>query len=92
MKFFYPAVIEKQNDGTYHATFPDLEQCEAFGNTLDDVLDRATDAAAAWIDVELQEEEPDLPSATDPADIPAGPDRFVRNILVNYKFTDGWDE
>ena len=92
MKFFYPAIIEKLSDGTYHATFPDLEQCEAYGSTLDDVLDRATDAASAWIEVELQEEEPDLPSATDPADISSGPDRFVRNILVNYKFTDGWDE
>ena len=92
MKFFYPALIKKLNDGTFHAVFPDLEQCEAYGDSLDDVLDRATDAAAAWIDVELQEEEPDLPSATDPADIPSGPDCFVRNILVNYKFTDGWDE
>ena len=92
MKFFYPALIEKLNNGTYHATFPDLEQCEAYGDSLDDVLDRATDAAAAWIDVELQEDEPELPSATDLADIPEGPGRFVRNILVNYKFTDGWDE
>lgn len=92
MKFFYPAVIEKMNNGTFHAVFPDLEQCEAFGDSLEDVLDRATDAAAAWIEVELQEEDPNLPSATDPADIPAGPDRFIRNILVNYKFTDGWDE
>ncbi len=92
MKFFYPVVIEKMNNGTFHAVFPDLEQCEAFGDSLEDVLDRATDAAAAWIEVELQEEDPNLPSATDPADIPAGPDRFIRNILVNYKFTDGWDE
>lgn len=92
MKFFYPAVIEKLNDGTYYASFPDLEQCEASGSTLEEVLDRATDAAASWIEVELQEEEPDLPSATDPADIPETPDRFVRIILVNYKFTDGWDE
>lgn len=92
MKFYYPAVISKLENGTFHAVFPDLEQCEAYGGTMDDVLDRAVDAAACWIGAELEEEEPDLPSATDPADLPCGPDETVRNILVNYRFYDGWDE
>ena len=92
MKFFYPAHIRKEADGSYHAVFPDLETCEARGDSLEDVLDRAVDAARDWIAVELEEDEPDLPSATDPADIPLGPDECVRNILINYKFSDGWDE
>ena len=92
MKFFYPAVIKKINEHSYHAVFPDLALCEAKGDSLEDVLDKATEAAASWIEVELQEEEPDLPSATDPVDIPLGPDEVVRIILVNHKFFDGWDE
>lgn len=92
MKFYYPAVIRKLNDGTFHAVFPDLEQCEAFGETLDDVLDHAIEAAASWISAELEEEEPLLPSATDPVDLMTDPDLIVRNILVNYRFTEGWEE
>ena len=35
MKFIYPAVFRKQENGGYHAFFPDLECCEAEGETLD---------------------------------------------------------
>ena len=92
MKFFYPTIIKQEADGRFHAVFPDLECCEAFGESLNDVLDRATDAAYGWIDAELQEDEPDLPCATDPADMDLSSDEIARMILVNYKFTDGWDE
>ena len=92
MKFYYPAVISKLNNGGYHAFFPDLEQCEACGDSLDDVLDHAMEAAFNWISAELEEDEPELPSASDPADLSPGPDRIIRNILVNYRFSDGWEE
>ena len=92
MKFYYPAVITPEQDGRYHAVFPDLETCEAFGDTLDEVLDEAVEAASCWIEAELAEEEPDLPSATDPVDIPLSSGAFVRNILVNYRFSEGWEE
>ena len=36
MKFIYPAVFKKKTDGGYAAYFPDLEFCEASGETLDD--------------------------------------------------------
>lgn len=35
MIFIYPAVFRKKEDGRYHAFFPDLECCEASGDTLD---------------------------------------------------------
>ena len=28
MRFIYPAIFEKKEDGTFHASFPDLEDCE----------------------------------------------------------------
>ena len=92
MKFYYPAVVRKEPDGRFHAVFPDLATCEAYGSSMDDVLDRAVDAARCWLEAELEEEEPDLPSAADPADIPIAPGETVRNILINYRFTDGWEE
>ena len=55
MKFIYPAVFKKKTDGGYAAYFPDLEFCEASGETLDDAIDNANEAARTWITVELEE-------------------------------------
>ena len=44
MKFIYPAVFKKKTDGGYAAYFPDLEFCEASGETLDDAIDNANEA------------------------------------------------
>ena len=49
MKFIYPAVFRKTEAGTYRAFFPDLECCYAEGDTLDEAIDRANDAAYDWI-------------------------------------------
>ena len=54
MKFIYPAVFRKKEDGGYDAHFPDLECCEASGETLDDAIDNANEAARTWITVELR--------------------------------------
>ena len=58
MKFIYPAVFRKKQDGGYHAWFPDLECCEASGETLDDAIDNANEACRNWITVELEEDTP----------------------------------
>ena len=92
MNFIYPAVFRKREDGQYHATFPDLACCEAVGDTLDDAIDNANEAARNWISVELEEEEPDMPCVSDLEDIPVGEGDIVRNISVNIRFYEGWDE
>ena len=70
MKFIYPAVFRKNEEGRYKAFFPDLACCEAEGDTLDDAIDNANEAAYNWI------------YAGD----------IVRNIQVNIRMYDGWDE
>ena len=70
MKFIYPAVFRKKEDGGYDAHFPDLECCEASGETLDDAIPHVSDLE----DIELAEDE------------------IVRNISVNIRFYEGWDE
>ena len=92
MNFIYPAVFRKGEDGKYHASFPDLECCEAVGGTLDDAIDNANDAARSWLSVELEEEEPELPCVSDMEDIPAEEGDIIRNISVNIRFYEGWDE
>ena len=92
MNFIYPAVFRKGEDGKYHASFPDLECCEAVGDTLDDAIDNANDAARSWLSVELEEEEPELPCVSDMEDIPAEEGDIIRNLSVNIRFYEGWDE
>lgn len=41
MKFIYPAVFKKTEDGRYRGTFPDLEGCFGEGDTLDDAIENA---------------------------------------------------
>lgn len=91
MKFIYPAIIRKTENGMFRADFPDLEDCSATGETIDEVLDNANEAAANWIVVEL-EMEGHLPSISDECDMHLKADEFVRNVCVTMRMTDGWDE
>lgn len=92
MKFYYPVIIRKQPDGSWYGSFPDLALCEAAGESEEDILDRAAEAAWNWIDLELSEEDPVLPPATDPVDIVLKENEQVREILINYRMTEGWEE
>lgn len=91
MKFIYPAVFRKAEDGTYTGFFPDLECCYAKGDTLDDAIDNANEAAYNWISLEL-EEDGELPSISDESDMELEEGDIVRNISVNIRFYEGWDE
>ena len=92
MKFIYPAVFTPAKDGGYTAVFPDLTGCTACGGTLEDAIEKANEAAAEWLTVELAEDEPEIPPVSELADIVLAEGQVVRNILVNYRFYEGWDE
>ncbi|HIZ73818.1 MAG TPA: type II toxin-antitoxin system HicB family antitoxin [Candidatus Mediterraneibacter stercoravium] len=92
MKFIYPAVFRKTDEGGYHAWFPDLECCEASGETLDDAIENANEACRNWITVELEEDDPLLPYVSDAEDIEIEEGDIIRNISVNIRFYEGWDE
>lgn len=92
MKFVYPAVFRKTKDGTFKGFFPDLEGCTGTGETLDDAIESANAAAFDWISLELSEDEPDMPSISDAEDIDLEEGDIVRNISVNIRLYEGWDE
>ncbi len=92
MKFIYPAVIKKQADGTFYGYLPDLKCCEAAGADLEDCLDNCNDAARDWLELELSEDDCDLPKVSDEADMHLKEGEFVRQISVNIRFYEGWDE
>ena len=92
MKFIYPAVFCRTENGIYEGYFPDLEGCFAKGDTLDECIDRANEAARDWISLELSEEDGELPPISEMSDLDLQKDDIVRNISVNIRFTEGWDE
>ncbi|MDO4344309.1 MAG: type II toxin-antitoxin system HicB family antitoxin [Eubacteriales bacterium] len=91
MRFVYPAVFHKTEKGTYAGFFPDLEDCRSEGETLDEAVDNANEAARDWITLEL-EENGILPSISDESDLSLGEEDIVRNIAVTIRLMDGWDE
>lgn len=92
MKFVYPAIIRQNDAGKFQAFFPDLQGCSSQGDTLEDVLDLASDALYNWLYAELTEEDGQLPHISEESDLTLKEGELVRNIAVNVRFTDGWDE
>ncbi|MCD8154351.1 MAG: type II toxin-antitoxin system HicB family antitoxin [Clostridiales bacterium] len=92
MRFIYPAVFRPEEDGKYRAFFPDLECCEAKGDTLEDAIENANAAAYDWIYTEITEFEGILPPVSDLSDIQLQDGEVVRNISVIIRVTEGWDE
>ena len=92
MKFIYPAVFRKTDNGTYKGFFPDLEDCFGEGETLDEAIEEANAAAYNWISLELDEDDCQLPPVSDADDLELEEGDIVRNISVNIRFSEGWDE
>lgn len=92
MKFIYPAIFCKTENGRYKGSFPDLEKCVGEGDTLDEAIENANAAAYDWISLELSEDDPQMPPISDPADLSLKEGDIVRNISVNIRFYEGWDE
>ena len=84
MKFTYPAVFHKTEQGTYEGYFPDLACCYAKEEAASDISDDET--------LELTEEEPDFPPVSDVADLGKSEGEIARNIAVNIRLFEGWDE
>ena len=91
MQFIYPAIIKEKENG-FHVRFPDLAMCEAEGDSLTEALDNAREAMEGWIRAELEEDDPQFPPLSDEEDLDLEEGEFVRNVLVIYRFYDGWDE
>ena len=90
MKFVYPAIFKPREDGGYHVVFPDLEQCYAEGDTLEEAIEHAKEAEATWISVEM-EDGTELPqsAAIDESKLEEG--SFVRSVSAIIKFVDDYD-
>ncbi len=92
MKFIYPVILKETEDKRFYASFPDLDGCEAYGDTIDEVMDNANEAAYTWIQTELEDEICVLPRVSDFSDLKLSDGETVRNVCVTMRFYEGWDE
>lgn len=74
-KFIYPAVFHREDDGTYLVTFPDLEGCLTYGDSLDEAFLMAGDALLAWLDAFK-----DAPAPSDIMSIKAGEGDLIQLV------------
>ncbi len=75
MKLIYPAVFHEDKDGIW-VEFPDLQGCQTYGETIQDVLDSAKEALEGYC-ITLLEEKHKLPSASDIKTIKPEKNAFV---------------
>jgi len=74
-KLIYPGIFYKE-DGSYWMEFPDLEGCQTFGDTLEEVFEGAKESLAAYC-VTLLEQQRSLNPPTDIYSIKPPDNAFV---------------
>lgn len=58
MKYVYPAIIQKEEDGGYSVVFPDLRGCATQGDSLYEALEMAEDVLNLWLCTMEEDGEP----------------------------------
>ncbi len=82
MKLIYPAIF-KQEDIGYSVVIPDLLGCCTQGDTLEEAIEMAEDAALGWLLTALEENE-NIPEASEIRDIDLeSEDEFVSLLLLD---------
>lgn len=81
MKLVYPACIYEEEDGGYSAEVPDLKGCCTQGNTLQETLEMAQDAALGWILTSIEDDE-EIPPASKIEDIKLENEKDFKTLLL----------
>lgn len=84
MKCVYAALFEKNNDGSYTVTFPDLPGCISEGKSLIDAAYMAQSALKQWVEY-LTDKNEILPSASDISSIQSKDNAFTSLVCVDVR-------
>jgi predicted RNase H-like HicB family nuclease len=78
MKIIYPALFHEE-DGAYWVEFPDLEGCNSFGDTREEVIANAQEALEGYVLAALEEEQ-HIPAPSDIKNIKCDENSFTSYI------------
>ena len=82
MKLIYPAVFDKDEYG-FTVEFPNLPGCVTQGDTLEEAMEMAVDAASGWLLIMIEEGK-DIPSPSDNINLMEyGREAFKNLILID---------
>ena len=81
MKLVYPACMYEEDDGGYSVEVPDLKGCCTQGNTLQEALEMAQDAALGWILTSIEDDE-EIPEASKIEDIDLENENGFKTLLL----------
>lgn len=82
MKLVYPAIFKEEEIG-YTVVIPDLLGCSTQGDTLEEAIEMAEDAALGWLLTALEEKE-EIPEASNVNDVELeNENEFVSLLLLD---------
>lgn len=82
MKLVYPACFYEEDEGGYSVEFPDLLGCITQGDTLEEAIEMAEDAALGWLLDELENGK-EIPKKSEIKDIKLKREGFINLILLD---------
>lgn len=83
MKIVYPVCFYEENDGGYSIDVPDLLGCCTQGETIEEAIEMAQDAALGWITTAIEDGE-DIPKPSRMEDIKLENEKgFVSLVLLD---------
>lgn len=80
-KYAYPAVFTAENN-SYSVSFPDVEGCLTFGETIPEAIEMAEDALCLML-YDLEEEDSEIPKPSDAKELKAESNEFVTMIACD---------
>jgi len=84
MDYIYPAVFQKNNDGSYTITYPDLPGCISEGKNLANAMTMAQSALKQWIEYLIDGNQA-IPQSSDMKSIKTEHNEFVNLVCADMK-------
>ncbi|MBQ5989198.1 MAG: type II toxin-antitoxin system HicB family antitoxin [Oscillospiraceae bacterium] len=80
-KYAYPAVFTAENN-SYSVSFPDIDGCLTFGETIPEAIEMAEDALCLML-YDLEEEGSEIPKPSDAKELKVNNNEFVTMIACD---------
>ena len=80
-KYAYPAVFTAENN-SYSVSFPDIDGCLTFGETIPEAIEMAEDALCLML-YDLEEEGSEIPKPSDTKELKVNNNEFVTMIACD---------
>lgn len=81
MKLVYPACMYKEDEGGFSVEIPDLKGCYTQGDSLEEAIEMAQDAALGWILTAIEDDE-EIPEASDIDKIKLNNNKGFKTLLL----------